>query len=48
MNRLDLLANDLAFLNNMNTKVFGRTFAKKLIEIPAPIPNPLSILKCQK
>jgi hypothetical protein len=32
----------LTFLNNMNTKVFGRTFAKKLIEMPGPIPNPLS------
>lgn len=32
---------NLAFLNNMDTKVFGRTFAKKLIEMPAPIPNPL-------
>jgi len=27
----------LAFLNNMNTKVFGRTFAKKLIEMPGLI-----------
>ncbi|CCI27659.1 hypothetical protein [Microcystis aeruginosa] len=32
----------LAFLNNMNTKVFGRTFAKKLIEMPVLIPNPLA------
>lgn len=31
---------NLAFLNNMATGVFGRTFAKKLIEMPGPIPNP--------
>lgn len=31
---------DLTFLNNMTTKIFGRTFAKKLIEIQGPIPNP--------
>ena len=30
----------LAFLNNMTTSLFGRTFAKKLIEMPGPIPNP--------
>ena len=30
----------LAFLNNMETGLFGRTFAKKLIEMPGPIPNP--------
>ena len=33
---------NLAFLNNMGTKIFGRTFAKKLIEMPGPIPDPLS------
>ena len=30
----------LAFLNNMTTGRFGRTFAKKLIEMPGPIPHP--------
>ena len=29
----------IAFLNNMNTELFGQTFAKKLIEMPGPIPN---------
>ena len=33
---------NLAFLNNMNAKVFSRTFAKKLIEMPAPILKLLS------
>ncbi len=30
----------LAFLNNMETGLFGRTFAKKLIEMPNPVPIP--------
>ncbi len=30
----------LAFLNNIETGLFGRTFAKKLIEMPNPIPIP--------
>ena len=30
----------LVFLNNMTTGLFGKTFAKKLIEMPGPIPNP--------
>ncbi|AFY61796.1 hypothetical protein [Synechococcus sp. PCC 6312] len=35
---------DSAFLNNMTTKLFGRTFAKKLLEISAPlsIPQPIA------
>jgi hypothetical protein len=32
----------MTFLDNMTTKIFGRTFAKKLIEIKGPIPNPLT------
>ena len=31
---------DLAFLNNGTTGLFGRTFAKKLIEMPTPISKP--------
>jgi hypothetical protein len=34
---------DLTFLNNMVTKIFGRTFAKKLIEIQGPIPSPSAV-----
>jgi hypothetical protein len=30
---------DLVFLNNMTTRIFGRTFAKKIIEMTASIPN---------
>ncbi len=30
----------ISFLDNMQTQRFGRTFARKLIEIKGPIPNP--------
>ena len=35
---------NFAFLNNMTTKIFGQTFAKKLLEISAPlsIPKPIA------
>lgn len=29
----------IAFLNSMDTGLFGRTFAKKIIEMPGPLPN---------